>query len=333
MIKIFFISLAFALCVQESFGDTLKEIKSRGYLICGVSGQTPGFSVQDKKGKWSGLDVDFCRAVAVAILGDPEKVKYIPVNAKDRFMVLRQKEIDILARNTTWTAQRENQEGVAFPAVNFYDDQAIMVPKTMGIQKGADLDHVTLCVISGTITEGNIAAFFKKTGKKYKIVGVLNSQEALEAYAQRRCHVYANDRAVLASQISSLKMPSENDILPESMGDSPLALVVRQESGVFPHLVAWLTRVLIIGDVYKVGQEVFKDPSKNHLIGQISLQWGTSLDHPLLVKDWPFMVLKTVGHYGEIFERNLGKGTVLNLNRGSNRPWTEGGRMYSPPFR
>lgn len=316
---------------------TLDDVKSKGFIQCGVSNGVPGFSNADDKGNWSGIDVDACRAVASAIFGDGQKVKFTPLSAKERFTALQSGEIDILARNTTWTYTRDSSLGLDFTAVNFYDGQGFMVRKDLGVTSALDLDGATVCTEQGTTTELNMADFFRKNKLSYVPVVVQKADEALSAYDQGRCDVYTTDKSGLAAHRTKLADPAAHLILPETISKEPLGPVVRHGDNQWKDIVTWSMFVQVNAEemdissknVAKIKSET-NDPGIKRLLG-VEGDMGAQLGLPA---DWAYNIIANVGNYGEVFERNVGPSTPVNLPRGLNALWTEaGGIMYAPPVR
>jgi len=317
--------------------STLEDVKAKGFVQCGVSNGVPGFSNANDKGEWSGIDVDACRAVASAVFGDAQKVKFTPLSAKERFTALQSGEIDILARNTTWTYTRDASLGLDFTAVNFYDGQGFMVRKDLGVESALDLDGATVCTEQGTTTELNMADFFRKHKLSYVPVVVQKADEALSAYDQGRCDVYTTDKSGLAAHRTKLADPSAHIILPETISKEPLGPVVRHGDNQWKDIVTWSMFVQVnaeeMGISYKNVAKIKKetiDPGIKRLLG-VEGDMGSQLELPA---DWAYNIIANVGNYGEVFERNVGPSTPVNLPRGLNALWTEeGGIMYAPPVR
>jgi general L-amino acid transport system substrate-binding protein len=316
-------------------GETLDTVKSRGVLIAGVNGGVFGFSMPDKKGEWKGLDVDTAKAIAAAIFGDANKVKWVALTAVQRLPALQSKEIDVLCRNTTQTLTRETVNGLSFAHVNFYDGQGFLVPKKSGIKSAKELAGATVCVLPGTTTEMNAADFFRSHGMKWKPVVIENTTELNKAFFAGRCDVLTSDSSQLAAQRSVAPNPDDYVLLPEIISKEPLAPVVRHGDDQWYDLVNWTVMALIqaeeFGITSKNVDEMMK--SKNPEI-QRFLGVTPGMGKALGVDDsWVYNIIKQVGNYGEIFERNVGVNTPLGLKRGLNDLWTRGGLMYSAPFR
>jgi general L-amino acid transport system substrate-binding protein len=318
-------------------GKTLDAIKARGQVVCGVNTGLAGFSAADSQGNWSGLDVDTCRAIAAATLGDPNKVKWVPLTAQQRFTALQSGEVDILARNTTWTLSRDASLGLNFTAVTFYDGQGFMVPTKLGVKSAKQLKGATVCVQSGTTTEKNLTDYSRANKLDLKPI-VFEKQEATTgAYFSGRCAVLTTDTSGLASiRTKEAKDPKEHVVLPELISKEPLGPAVRRGDDEWFAIAKWVIYGLIEAEEYGITKanidQMIKD-SKDPVVMRIV---GTSEDTGKLLgldKDWMVRAIKAVGNYGEMFERNVGPNTALNLPRGNNALWTEGGLMYAPPVR
>ncbi|ADZ93335.1 amino acid ABC transporter substrate-binding protein [Marinomonas mediterranea] len=328
---------AIAATVSATAGAaTLDDVKSKGFIQCGVSQGVPGFSNADEAGNWSGIDVDACRAAAAAVFGDAQAVKFTPLSAKERFTALQSGEIDMLSRNTTWTYTRDTALGLDFTAVNFYDGQGFMVRNDLGVTSAMELDGATVCTEQGTTTELNMADFFRKHGLSYVPVIVQKADEALAAYASGRCDVFTTDKSGLAAHRSKLADPSAHVILPETISKEPLGPVVRHGDNQWKDIVTWAMFVQVNAEemgissknVAKIKAES-KDPAIRRLLGAEG-NMGESLG---LGADWAYDIIAEVGNYGEVFENNVGPNTPVGLPRGINNLWTEGGVMYAPPVR
>ena len=317
-------------------GKTLDAVKARGQVVCGVNTSGPGFSNADSQGQWTGLDVDFCRSIAAAVLKDASKVKYVPLNSQQRFASLQAGEIDVLSRNSTWTLTRDASLGVVFTGINYYDGQGFMVPKKLKVDGVKKLNGATLCVQAGTTSEKNVADFFAANGMKYKSV-VFDTAEAItSAFFAGRCQVYTTDMSDLAG--ARTKAPNADDyvILPQVISKEPLGPSVRRGDDEWFEIVRWtlfaqleaeengLTQANV--DQQKTGN---KDPGVQRLLG-VSEDTGKLLG---LDAEWAYRIVKQVGNYGESFERNLGPKSPVGLPRGVNNLWTKGGLMYAPPIR
>jgi general L-amino acid transport system substrate-binding protein len=317
-------------------GKTLDNIKLRGQVICGVNTGLAGFSQADSNGKWSGLDVDTCRAVAAAVLGDGEKVKYVPLNAQQRFTALQSGEIDMLARNTTFTLTRDASLGLHSTAVTYYDGQGFMVPAKTKMKSAKQLKGQTVCVQSGTTTEKNLTDFSRANNLNIKPVVFEKLEAATGAYFSGRCIAYTTDASGLASvRNKEAKNPEEHIILPELISKEPLGPMVRRGDDEWFAIVKWVIHGLVEAEEYGVTQanvdqmKSSQDPVVQRLLG-VTEDTGKLLG---LDKDWMARAIKTTGNYGEIFERNVGPKSALGLPRGVNSLWNKGGLMYALPVR
>ncbi len=318
-----------------SAGETLDTIKARGFLKAGVNGDIYGFSMPDDKGNWKGLDVDTARAIAAAVFGDASKVKFTPLTAVQRLPALQSKEVDVLCRNTTQTLTRETKNGLNFVQVNFYDGQGFMVKKDIGVDSAKQLDGAAVCVLPGTTTEMNAADFFKANNMKWKPVVIEQAPELNKAFFSGRCDVLTSDSSQLAGHRAVAPNPDNYKILPEIISKEPLAPVVRHGDDEWYDIVNWAVMALINAEELGINSENVdemlksNDPKIQRFLGAVP-GVGKSLG---LDDKWVVNVIKQVGNYGEIFERNVGPDTKLGMPRGLNALWTEGGLMYASPFR
>ena len=318
-------------------GKTLDAIKARGQLVCGVSSGVAGFSQADSAGKWSGLDVDVCRAIAASILGDANKVKWVPLVSQQRFAALQSGEVDILSRNTSWTLSRDASLGLAFTGVTYYDGQGFMVPAKSKVKSAKQLKNATVCVQSGTTTEKNLTEFSKANNLNLKPVVFEKFDAANAAYFSGRCQAYTTDASGLASiRNKEAKSPAEHVVLPELISKEPLGPAVRRGDDEFFAIAKWVVFGLIEAEEYGVTQanvDALQQDNKDPVVGRLL---GSSEDTGKLLgldKDWLARAIKATGNYGEIFERNVGPKSPLALPRGSNNLWSKGGLMYAPPVR
>lgn len=318
-------------------GKTLDAIKQRGQVICGVNTGLAGFSAADSQGNWSGLDVDVCRAIAAAVLGDGTKVRFVPLNAQQRFTALQSGEIDVLSRNTTWTLTRDASLGLHFTGVTYYDGQGFMVPAKGKIRSAKQLKGATVCVQSGTTTEKNLTDYSRANNLGIKPVVFEKVEAATGAYFAGRCQAYTTDASGLASvRNKEAKNPADHIILPELISKEPLGPSVRRGDDEWFAIVKWVVFGLIEAEEYGITQanvdqmlNTSQDPVVLRILGK-SEDTGKLLG---LERNWMVNALKAVGNYGEIFERNVGPKTPLALPRGSNNLWSKGGFMYAPPVR
>ena len=314
-------------------GPTLDTIRQKGTLRCGVNTGLLGFSAPDSQGKWTGIDADFCRAVATAILGDPNKVQYVPTNAQNRFTALQSGEVDMLSRNTTWTSSRDATMGAVFAGTLFYDGQGFMVKKASKITKAAQLNGATICVQPGTTTELNLSDYFRTKKMSFKPVVISELNQIEQAFFAGRCDVYTTDRSGLAA--TRLKAPNKDDyvVLPEAISKEPLGPMIRRGDWEFFTIVRWVLHGLIEAEEYGLNaanvdklKSESKDPPIQRLVGTSGdVGKGLGLDN-----DWLVRVLKAVGNYGEMYVRNI---APLGLERGQNALWKDDGLMYAPPIR
>jgi general L-amino acid transport system substrate-binding protein len=316
--------------------STLDAVKARGEVACGVAAGAAGFGMVDSGGKFRGLDVDYCHALAAAIFGSPDKVKYVPLSPPQRFTALQSGEIDVLARNSTWTLQREAKLGLLFGPVTYYDGQGFMVAKKLGVTKASELAGATVCVQPGTTTELNLADFFRSNNMPLKQVVIENIDEVENAFFAGRCDAYTTDGASLAgTRASKATNPDDYVILPERISKEPMAPAVRQGDDQWFSIIRWVAYALVEAEERGISSanvdEMTKsaDPNIQRLLG-VTPGNGEALG---LSEKWAYNAIKTVGNYGEIFDRNLGKGSALKLDRGLNDLWTKGGLMYAPPAR
>jgi general L-amino acid transport system substrate-binding protein len=314
---------------------TLATIKSRGTINCGVGTGTPGFSAPDDKGNWTGLDVDFCRAVAAAVFGDASKVSFKPLTAKERFTALQSGEVDILSRTTTWTMSRDSGMGLSFVGIMYVDGQGLMVPKKLGVKSAKELNGASVCVATGTTTELNLADYFRTTNMTYKPVVFEKVDEVNAAYDAGRCDVYTTDQSSLYSQRLRLRTPDDHVVLPEIISKEPLGPSVRQGDFQWFTLNKWVYYALLnaeeLGVTSKNVEEMLKstNPDIRRLLGTEG-EFGKAIG---LDNDWVVKIVKGTGNYGEIYERNVGPNTPLKIARGLNNLWNKGGIQYAPPIR
>jgi general L-amino acid transport system substrate-binding protein len=335
--SIFVAAAAAAFAFASAAGAaTLDDIKARGHLLCGVSTGLAGFSNPDSAGKWSGLDVDVCKAIAAAILGDAEKVKFVPATAQQRFTMLQSKEVDLLSRNTTWTLQRDTALGLNFAPTTYYDGQGFMVPKALNVKTAKDLAGATVCVQPGTTTELNLADYFRAQKMDFKPVVIEKLEEVNAAYFAGRCDVLTTDASGLASVRATVAQnPDDHVILPEIISKEPLAPAVRHGDDAFFDVVKWTVFALLEAEEKGISSKNVdqmtssQDPTIQRLLGT-SPGMGKALG---LDEKWAYTAIKQVGNYAEIFDRNVGPKTPLRLERGLNALWTQGGLMYAPPIR
>lgn len=317
-------------------GTTLDAVKSKGFVQCGVSTGLPGFSSADDKGRFTGIDVDMCRAVAAAIFGDAEKVKYNPLTAKERFTALQSGEIDMLPRNTTWTYTRDTSLGLNFTGVNYYDGQGFLVNKNLGVKSALEMDGASFCIQAGTTTELNLADYFRSNKMNYTPITFDTSDQTIKAFEAGRCDALTSDQSQLYALRIKLGDPKSAMVLPEVISKEPLGPVVRQGDDEWFNIVKWSLYAMVnaeeLGvtsanvDEMKAGSS---DPNVRRLLGVEGVK-GEWMGLP---DDWGYNIIKQVGNYGEAFDRNVGAGSALGIARGLNALWSKGGLQYAPPIR
>jgi general L-amino acid transport system substrate-binding protein len=331
----FALATVFAVAASAASAQTLTTVKNRGTLNCGSNGALAGFGLPDAQGRWTGLDVDFCRALAAAIFNDPNKVKFVPLTAKDRFTALQSNEIDVLARNTTWTSSRDTSLGLNFTGVTYYDGQGFIVRKALKVNSALELNDAAVCVQQGTTTELNLADYFRANKMKLKTVTFATSTEAVKAYDAGRCDAYTTDASGLAGERLRLANANDHVILPEIISKEPLGPVVRHGDDQWFDIVKWTHYAMITAEELGVTkanvdeQTKSDNPDVRRLLGSEGGH-GEALG---LTNDWAYRIIKHVGNYGEAFERNVGQGSPLKIGRGLNALWTKGGLQYAPPIR
>lgn len=325
-----------ALAAPALAGPTLDAVKARGSVKCGMAaGGTPGFMAPDSKGEWQGFNVEICRAVAVALFGDPKKIEIVPATSANRFTALQAGEMDILLNNVTVTLGRDTQLGFNFAPVVFYDGQGFLAPKKLGVQAASGLNGATVCVLPGTTTELNLADYFRKTGMTFTPVVIESQDEIRSAYFSGRCDVMTNDRSSLASIRSLAPTPDDHVVLPDVISKEPLAPTIRQGDEQWSNIVRWAVNALVeaeeSGITSKNVDDMMKstDPGIRRFLG-VTTGLGAAIE---LDEKWAYKVVKALGNYGEIYDRTLGPSTPIGLARGVNALWTKGGLIYSPPFR
>ena len=315
---------------------TLEDVRAKGFIQCGVSQGLPGFSNPDDQGNWTGIDVDLCRAVAAAVFGDANAVKYTPLSAKQRFTALSSGEIDILSRNTTWTMTRDTQLGLNFAGVNYYDGHGMMVPTALGVNSATELDGANICTNTGTTTELNITDYFRANGMSFNLVAFEKADEVVAAYDAGRCDVYTTDRSGLAAQRTKLTNPDNHKVLPEIISKEPLGPVVRQGDDQWFNIVRWSLNAMINAEEMgitsaNINKLTYNDktPAEARFIGTEG-KFGEELG---LANDWAYKIISQVGNYAESYDRNVGPNTPLKLDRGVNALWSQGGILYAAPIR
>lgn len=322
--------------VTAAQAGTLDDVKKKGFVQCGVSTGLAGFSAPDDKGEYKGLDVDVCKAVAAAVFGDATKVKFTPLTAKERFTALQSGEVDLLSRNTTWTLNRDTAQGLSFAGVTYYDGQGFMVRKSLGVKSAKELDGASVCTETGTTTELNLSDYFKSNGLKYTVVALGSNSEAVAAYDSGRCDAYTTDASGLYATRIALAKPDDHMVLPEIISKEPLGPVVRQGDSQWFNVVKWSLFAMVAAEDYGITaanvdeqKASSANPEVKRLLGAEG-EFGAPMGLP---NDWAYKIVKLVGNYGEAFDRNVGAGSPLKIERGINALWNKGGLQYAPPFR
>ena len=320
-----------------SAAATLDDVLARGELNCGVTTGLVGFAAPDANGVWEGFDVAVCRAVAAAVLGDSEAISFVPTTGKTRFTALSSGEVDMLARNTTWTFSRDNDLNFEFVGINYYDGQGFMVPKALGVTSARELDGATVCIQTGTTTELNLADYFRKNDMNYEPVPVETNAEGQQQYLAGACDTYTTDTSGLAATRAAFETPGDHVFLPEVISKEPLGPLVRHGDNEWGDIVRWTLNALIAAEefgitsanVEEMASEATDSPEVNRILGTE----GNLGDMIGLEQDWAVKAIAAGGNYGELFERHIGESTPIGLARGLNAQWTEGGLLFAPPFR
>ncbi|AUL45723.1 amino acid ABC transporter substrate-binding protein [Bordetella trematum] len=322
--------------LQGAQAATLDVVKKRDAVVCGTTTGFAGFSAPDAQGVWRGLDVDLCRAVAAAVLGDANKIKVVPLNSQQRFTALQSGEVDVLTRNTSVTQQRDTALGIIHAGINFYDGQGFMVPKKLGVNSAKDLDGATICMQTGTSNENTLADWARAHKITYKPVVIETFNEVVNAFAAGRCDVFTTDASGLASiRISKMEKPDDYVVLPEIISKEPLGPFVRQGDDAWLNIVSWTLAAMIEAEEYglttaNVDEQLKSDnPNVRRILG-VTPGAGKNMG---LDEKWAYNIIKQVGNYGESFERNVGQGSPLKIKRGLNAQWADGGLMYALPIR
>ena len=318
-------------------GKDLDAVRARGQLICGVAvGGVGGFMTVDSQGKWTGLNVDICRAVSAAIFGDSEKVKYVPLSGQQRFTALQAGEVDLLSNNSTWTLTRDTALGLDFVGITYYDGQGFMVPKKLGVKSARELNGASICVLTGSTSELNIADYFRTNKMTFKPVLFEDPDQSRAAFFSGRCDAYSGDQARLyATRVANAPNPDDYIVLPEIISKEPLGPVVRHGDNQFADIVRWAQYAMLEAEEYGITSknvdEMLKseNPSIKRILG-VTPGMGKALG---VDEKWVYNIVKQVGNYGESFDRNVGPGSPLKVERGQNKLWTQGGLQYAPPIR
>jgi general L-amino acid transport system substrate-binding protein len=343
--KYFLGTAALAISAVSASAGTLDTVKQKGFVQCGVNPSLIGFGNPNDKNEWSGFDIDFCKAVAAAVFGDVTKVKYTPLSAKERFTALQSGEIDLLSRNSTWTMGRDTTLGLMFAGVTYYDGQGFMVPTKLGVKSAIELGGASVCTQTGTTTELNLADYFKANKLEYKVVAFEKNEEVLKAYQEGRCDVYTTDQSGLYAERLKLANADEHMVLPEIISKEPLGPVVRQGDDQWFSVVKWSYYAMVTGEELGVNSgnvdqmKTSENPEIQRLLSvKVKNPDGTEADNDFgkglgLGPDWAYNIIKQVGNYAEVFDRNLGPATPLKIARGKNALWNAGGLQYAPPIR
>jgi general L-amino acid transport system substrate-binding protein len=336
MRKILSVILCLFMMSGLAAASTLSDVKARGKLLCGVNSGLLGFALKGDDGKWAGFDVDYCRAIAAAVLSDSEKVDYVPLSAKDRFDALKSGAVDVLARNTTWTMERETKMPFRFVGVSYHDGQGFMVNKSIGVNSVFNLTQAAVCFLSGTTTQANVEDFFREKEMTFTPVTLSSIDELVAAFQANKCDAYTADQSQLYAVRLKMDKPANYVILPEVISKEPLGPAVRQGDEQWFNIARWTLFALINAEELQLrgagvddAKAKSKKPDMRRLVG-LEGTFGLDLG---LDADWAARAIKAGGNYGEIFERNLGKGSKLGIERGLNAPWNQGGILYVPPVR
>lgn len=333
MLKKYFTMLAILFMSSATYATTLAEVKENGQIRCGVSDGSVGFSSVDSKGVWVGIDVDVCRSVAAAVLGDAQKVKFVPLTAKERFAALQSGEVELLSRNTTWTQTRDTNLGLTFAGVNYYDGQGFMVKKSLGVTKLNELNGATFCLQAGTTTELNLTDYFRSHNMQLMVITTDSMAQTKNGYESGRCDAVTTDQSALVAMRSTLANPDDSLILGEIISKEPLGPVVRADDNGWLKIVRWTLNAMISAEELNITSVNYKDKSTNPEVNRLLGRSGKLHEHLGLDKNWASNIIAQVGNYGQSFERNLGVNTPLKIARGLNAQWKDGGILYSPPFR
>lgn len=334
LFMVFIMAAAFPLA--GSWAGTLEEVKAKDVLTCGISEGIPGFSIPDSTGQWVGFDVDIARAIAAAVLSDPQKIKFVPLASKQKVIAVSSGQVDLTSRTTTWTLKRDGKQGVDFTKIVFYDGQGFMIKKSLGVDSAKKIDGATVCVTAGTTSELNLADFARANGLKVEALVFDGKKEALNAYATGRCDCFTTDISQLASLRTTLADPKEHEIMPEVISKEPLSPLVRHGDNQWKDIVTWVINGLVAAEehgITSVNVLEMKEKSKNPVVQRMLGKSGDTGSYLDLDKDWMVRAIQAVGNYGEIYDRHFGPDTALNIPRGVNNLWTNGGIQYALPIR
>ena len=331
-----FMALSIIMMASTALASTLEDVQKKGVLTCGISEGVPGFSIPDSSGNWVGFDVDMARAVAAAVLSDPQKIKFVPLASKQKIIAVSSGQVDLTSRTTTWTMKRDAKQGVDFTTIVFYDGQGFMVPKALGVESAKKIDGATVCVTAGTTSELNLADFARANNLKIEALVFDGKKEALNAYATGRCDAFTTDVSQLASLRTTLAKPEDHYILPEVISKEPLSPLVRHGDNQWKDIVTWVINGLIEAEengITAANVLEMKEKSKNPVIQRMLGKSGDTGSFLALDADWLVRAIQAVGNYGEIYDRHFGPSTKLNIPRGINNLWTKGGLHYALPIR
>ena len=328
-------AIVFAFTVSASAAQTLNTVKTRGILNCGANAGLAGFGIPDKQGNWTGFDVDYCRAIAAAVFNDPMKVRFVPTTAQNRFTALQSGDVDVLIRNTTWTSARDTSLGLNFTGVTYYDGQGFIVRKALNVKSALDLTGAAVCVGQGSTTELNLSDYFRGNKITIKTVTFGTADDTVKAYDSGRCDAFTTDASGLYAERMRFAHPEEHMVLPEIISKEPLGPAVRHGDDQWFDIVKWVHFAMLTAEELDVTSKTLDEalksgnPDVKRLVGTEG-NYGEQLG---LTKDWAYRIIKHVGNYGEVFERNVGQGSPLKIARGLNALWTKGGLQYAPPIR
>jgi len=331
-----FIAVSVVMTASAVWSGTLDDVQKKGVLTCGISEGVPGFSIPDSTGHWVGFDVDMARAVAASVLSDPEKVKFVPLASKQKIIAVSSGQVDLTSRTTTWTLKRDGKQGVDFTKIVFYDGQGFMISKSLGVTSATKIDGASVCVTAGTTSELNLADFARLHNLNIEALVFDGKKEALNAYATGRCDCFTTDVSQLASLRTTLAKPDDHMIMPEVISKEPLSPLVRHGDNQWKDIVTWVINGLIAAEEYGITSanvSEMKEKSNNPVVQRMLGKSGDTGSYLGLDKDWLVRAIKAVGNYGEIYERHFGTSTKLNIPRGINKLWTEGGLHYALPIR
>ncbi|MBC2704441.1 MAG: amino acid ABC transporter substrate-binding protein [Desulfobacula sp.] len=329
-------ALSFIMMVSTVWSGTLEDIQKKGFLTCGISEGVPGFSIPDSTGQWKGFDVDMARAVAAAVLSDPQKIKFVSLASKQKIIAVSSGQVDLTSRTTTWTLKRDAKQGVDFTKIVFYDGQGFMISKSLGVDSATKIDGATVCVTAGTTSELNLADFARANGLKIEALVFDGKKEALNAYATGRCDCFTTDVSQLASLRTTLAKPEDHQIMPEVISKEPLAPLVRHGDNQWKDIVTWVINGLIAAEengITAANVLEKKETSNNPVVQRMLGKSGDTGSYLGLDADWLVRAIQAVGNYGEIYDRHFGPSTKLNIPRGVNKLWTQGGLQYALPIR